>query len=53
MEAFDGSLSGVQDLDKFQRPNSAKRFIDTIKTWVIDDAQHPGEIQPFERSWLN
>lgn len=51
-KVFDGRVIGVEDLAKFQRPNSEKTLIDTIKTLAIDDAQHPPLYYVMARLWM-
>jgi uncharacterized membrane protein len=40
-QLYTGRVSDINDLQKYQRPNSAKSWNDTIDSLVIDDSQHP------------
>jgi uncharacterized membrane protein len=48
---FNGQVIGIEDLQKYQRPNSEKSLIDTVKTLVIEDAQHPPFYYILVRLW--
>lgn len=49
---FNGQVISIEDLQKYQRPNSEKSLIDTVKTLVIEDAQHPPLYYILVRLWV-
>lgn len=49
---FNGQVIGIEDLQKYQRPNPEKGLVDTINTLVIDDAQHPPLYYIVVRLWV-
>ncbi|MBD1908216.1 glycosyltransferase family 39 protein [Funiculus sociatus GB2-A5] len=51
-QLFNGQVIGIEDLQKYQRPNSEKGLIDTIKALAIDDAQHPPLYYILVRFWV-
>ncbi|MEP0859142.1 glycosyltransferase family 39 protein [Trichocoleus sp. DQ-U1] len=51
-ELFDGHLIGVEDLQKFQQPNSEKGASGTINSIVVDTPQHPPLYFLMARYWV-
>lgn len=51
-DIFQGQVISIEDLQKYQRPNSRKSLIDTVKTLVIDNAQHPPFYYILLRLWV-
>jgi uncharacterized membrane protein len=51
-QVFNGQIIGIEDLQKYQRPNPEKGLVDTINTLVIDDAQHPPLYYILVRLWV-
>lgn len=49
---FNGQVIGIEDLQKYQRPNPEKSLVDTINTLIIDDAQHPPLYYILVRLWV-
>lgn len=50
-QVYDGRIIGVQDLEKYQRPNSDKGLKDTIKSLAVEDSQHPPLYYVMVRFW--
>ncbi len=48
---FNGRVIGVEDLQKFQRPNSEKSLIDTINSLATEVPQHPPLYYAIARWW--
>lgn len=51
-QIFKGQVIGIEDLQKYQRSNSDRGIIDTIKTLASDDAQHPPLYYVLVRMWV-
>lgn len=51
-DIFKGQVISIEGLQKYQRPNSEKNLIDTVKTLVIEDAQHPPLYYILVRLWV-
>ena len=51
-DIFQGQVISIKGLQKYQRPNSEKNLIDTVKTLVIEDAQHPPFYYILVRLWV-
>lgn len=51
-QIFNGQIRSVEDLRKYQQPNSEKGLIDTIKSLAADDAQHPPLYYVLVRLWV-
>lgn len=51
-QIFNGQIRGIEDLRKYQQPNSEKGLIDTIKSLAADDAQHPPLYYVLVRLWV-
>lgn len=51
-DIFKGQVISIEDLQKYQRPNPEKSLIDTVKTLVIEDAQHPPLYYILVRLWV-
>ncbi|HAZ49136.1 MAG TPA: hypothetical protein DDW76_14220 [Cyanobacteria bacterium UBA11369] len=51
-EIFNGSVIGIEDLQKFQRPNREKNLIDTINSLAIEEPQHPPLYYAIARWWV-
>jgi uncharacterized membrane protein len=50
-DLFDGDVIGAEAFQKYQRPNSQKSVVDTIRTLAIDDSQHPPLYYVLLRWW--
>lgn len=51
-DLFQGQVIRVKDLQKYQRLNSEKSLIDTVKTLIIEDAHHPPFYYILVRLWV-
>ncbi len=51
-EVLDGQVIGVEDLQKFQQPNSEKGVSGTINSIVVDTPQHPPLYFLMARFWV-
>lgn len=47
-----GHVIGIKDLQKYQRPNPEKGFIDTIKSLAVEEPQHPPLYFAIARFWM-
>ncbi len=50
-QVFDGHVIGIEDLQKYQRPNPEKSLIDTIKSLAIETPEHPPLYYVLIRLW--
>ena len=48
---FKGDVISAEDLQKYQRPNSEKSLIDTVKTLIVEDSHHPPLYYILVRLW--
>lgn len=51
-QIFNGDIIGVEDLQKYLRPNSEKGLSDTIRSLAIEDSQHPPLYYVMLRFWM-
>lgn len=51
-QVFDGHEIDTQDLQKYQRTNSERNLIDTIKSLAIEDPHHPPLYYVMARFWV-
>jgi uncharacterized membrane protein len=51
-QVFDGQIVGVNSIHKYQRPNSEKGVIGTMKALAVDDSQHPPLYYVMVRLWV-
>jgi uncharacterized membrane protein len=51
-QAFDGREIGIEDLHKYQRPNTEKGLSDTIRSLAVEDPQHPPLYYVMARFWV-
>jgi uncharacterized membrane protein len=51
-DLFQGQVIRVKDLQKYQRPNSEKSLIDTVKTLIFEDSHHPPLYYILVRLWV-
>jgi uncharacterized membrane protein len=49
---FKGQVIGIEDLQKYLRPNPEKGLVETINALAIDDAQHPPFYYIVVRLWV-
>lgn len=49
---FNGQIINPAELQKYQRPNPEKNWIDTIESLAFDDAQHPPLYYLLVRFWV-
>jgi uncharacterized membrane protein len=49
---FNGRVIGIEDLQKYQRPNLEKSWIDTVKSLAIEDSPHPPLYYLIARFWV-
>lgn len=51
-QVFNGQITSIEDLQKYQRPNPEKNLIEAIQALAIDDAQHPPLYYVMVRFWV-
>ena len=51
-QVYNGSIIGIQDLIKYQQPNSEKSLIDTIKGLAVEEPQLPPLYFTMVRFWV-
>jgi uncharacterized membrane protein len=51
-QVFDGREIGIEDLHKYQRPNTEKGLSDTIRSLAVEDPQHPPLYYVMARFWV-
>lgn len=51
-QVFNGREIGIEDLQKYQRPNAEKGLSDTIKGLAIEEPQHPPLYFTLARFWV-
>lgn len=51
-QVFDGRIIGIEDLQKYQRPNPEKGLIDTIRGLAIEEPQHPPLYFVIAKYWV-
>jgi uncharacterized membrane protein len=49
---FNGSVSGVAELQKYQKPNAENGILETVKSLAFDDTQHPPLYYILIRLWV-
>jgi uncharacterized membrane protein len=50
---FNGAVIGVEDLQKYQYPTPETSLMDTVRTLIVEDPQHPPVYYAIARLWLN
>jgi uncharacterized membrane protein len=51
-QLFDGRVIGVEELQNYQRLNSGKSLLDTVRTLAVEEPQHPPLYYVTVRLWV-
>ncbi|MFN6463264.1 MAG: glycosyltransferase family 39 protein [Nostoc sp. DedVER02] len=51
-QVFNGRVFAVENIQKYQQPNSEKGLIDTVNSLAMEDAQHPPLYYVILRLWM-